>query len=189
MTPAMMIPSPLASARPGRRCHCCRHCRLCVARGLGPRPPCRQCESRACPGGWARRKGQKLKVPGGTRPRHHRPDAGSHGPGPAPVRGVARQPPAPCGHDGRAVVTSPPPQARRHGHGQSILLGHGMAPRGTQYADRLEGIGETSPKLVGVVHCGVWVVVVITCVEACACCDVHTCARICTHGHDQCVQS
>jgi hypothetical protein len=70
MTPAMMIPSPLASARP--RCHRRRHrrCRPCVAQGLGPRPPRRRCESRARPGGWARGKGQKSKVPGGIRPRH-----------------------------------------------------------------------------------------------------------------------
>ncbi len=60
MTPAMMIPSPLASAHPGR-CRCCRRpCRPCVARGLGPRPPCCQCESCAHPGGWEKGKGQIL---------------------------------------------------------------------------------------------------------------------------------
>jgi hypothetical protein len=41
----------------------------------------------------------------------------THRPGPALVQGVARQPPAPCGHDGRAVVTGPPPQACRRGPG------------------------------------------------------------------------
>jgi hypothetical protein len=204
MTPGMMIPSPLASARPGRHCHRCHHCRPCVARGLGLRPPCHRCESRVRPGGWARGKGQKSKVPGRIRPRHCRPDARSHGLGPALVQGMACQPPASHGGDGRAVVASPLPPARRRQSaaagpplpacccslGQSILLGHGMAPRGARYANRLEGsVVRLAQKLVGVVHCGVWVVVVVTYVEACAFCDMHTCARICAHGHDHCVQS
>jgi hypothetical protein len=184
-----MIPSPLVSDCTGRhrRRHC--RCRPCVARGLGPRPPCCQCESHVRPGGWARGKGQKLKVTGGIHPCHCRPDAESHGPGSVPVQGMARQPPAPCGRDGWAVVVGPPPQACHCGHGRSILLGHGMAPGGARYADRLEGLARLAQKLVGVVHCGVWVVVIITCVEACACCDAHTFACICMHGHDQCVQS
>jgi hypothetical protein len=189
MTPVMMIPSPLASAPPRRPRHCHCRCRPCVVQGLGLHPPCCRCESRARPGGWARGKGQKSKVPGGIRLHHHRPDARSHGPGPAPVRGVARQPPAPRGRDGQAVVAGLLPQARRRGCGRSILLGHDMAPGGARYADRLEGSVRLAQKLVGVVRCGVWVVVVVTCVEACACCDVHTFARICAHGHDQCVQS
>jgi hypothetical protein len=64
-----------------------------------------------------------------------------------------------------------------------------MVPGGARYADHLEGLVRLAQKPVGVVRCGVGVVVVITCVEACACCDVHTCACICVHGHDQCVQS
>jgi hypothetical protein len=65
-----------------------------------------------------------------------------------------------------------------------------MAPGGAQYPDRLEGsVVRLAQKLVGVVHCGVWVVIVVSCVEACACCDAHTCARICAHGHDLCIQS
>jgi hypothetical protein len=117
MTPAMMIPSPLASPCPGRRRRRRRRCRPCVAQGLGLRPPCCRSESCVRPGGWARGKGQKSKVPGRKHLRHCRPDAGSHGPGPAPVQGMACQPPASCGPDGRAVVTSLPPQARRRGHG------------------------------------------------------------------------
>jgi hypothetical protein len=38
-------------------------------------------------------------VPGRIRQCHRRPDAGSHGLGPAPVGGMARQPPAPRGRD------------------------------------------------------------------------------------------
>jgi hypothetical protein len=38
-------------------------------------------------------------VPGGIRQRHHRPDTGSHGPGPVLVRGMAWQLPAPRGRD------------------------------------------------------------------------------------------
>jgi hypothetical protein len=38
-------------------------------------------------------------MPGRIRQHHRRPDAGSHGPGPAPVGGVAWQMPAPCGRD------------------------------------------------------------------------------------------
>jgi hypothetical protein len=64
-----------------------------------------------------------------------------------------------------------------------------MVPGGARYADRLEGLVRLAQKLVGVVRCGVWVVVVVTCVEACACCDAHIFARICMHGHDQCIQS
>jgi hypothetical protein len=47
-----------------------------------------------------------------------------------------------------------------------------MAPGGTRYTDRLEVLVRLAQKLVGVVRCGVWVVVVVACVvEACACCD------------------
>jgi hypothetical protein len=108
MTPAMMISSPLAYARPGRHHHCCHYCRLCVSQGLGSRPPHCRCESHSRPGGWARGKGQKSKVPGRICPCHRQPDAGSHGPGPTPVQGVARKTPAPCGRDGRAVNAGPP---------------------------------------------------------------------------------
>jgi hypothetical protein len=38
-------------------------------------------------------------VLGRIRQRHRQPDSGSHGPGPAPVRGMAWQPAAPHGHD------------------------------------------------------------------------------------------
>ncbi len=38
-------------------------------------------------------------VPGGIHQRHRRPDARKHGPGSAPVRGMAWQMPAPCGCD------------------------------------------------------------------------------------------
>jgi hypothetical protein len=63
-------------------------------------------------------------VPGGIRPRHCQLDAGSHGPGPKLVRRMARQPPAPCGCDGWAVIAGLLPQALRCGRGQgSILLG------------------------------------------------------------------
>jgi hypothetical protein len=64
-----------------------------------------------------------------------------------------------------------------------------MAPGGAQYADRIEGLVRLALKLVGVVRCGVQVVIVVTYFEVCACCDAHTFARICAHGHDQCVQS
>jgi hypothetical protein len=95
---------------------------------------------------------------------HRQPDAGSHGPGPAPVRVVACQPPAPRGCDGRAVVAGPPPQACCRGHGRSILLGHSVGPRGVRYPDHLEGLVRLAHKLVGVVRCGVWVVIVTNCV-------------------------
>jgi hypothetical protein len=52
--------------------------------------------------GWGRRfcgVAAAAIMPGGIRQRHRRPDSGRHGPGPAPVRGMARQPPAPRGHD------------------------------------------------------------------------------------------
>jgi hypothetical protein len=58
-------------------------------------------------------------VPGRICQRHRRLNAGSRGPGPAPVRGVDRQPPLPCGHDGWAVVAGPPPQASCWGRGLS----------------------------------------------------------------------
>jgi hypothetical protein len=56
-------------------------------------------------------------VPGGIRPRHRRLDAGSHGPGPVLVGGVAQKPPAPHGHDGQAVVASVPLQAHHRSCG------------------------------------------------------------------------
>ncbi len=75
-------------------------------------------------------------VPGGIRQRHRQPDAGSHKPGPVPVRSMAQQPPPPCGHDKGcccrrgsiiAVVAM-----------GSILLGHGLVP-GVQQLPR--GVG------------------------------------------------
>ncbi len=44
-------------------------------------------------------------------PHHRWPDARSRGLWPVLFRGMARQPPAPCGRDGRAVITGLPPQA------------------------------------------------------------------------------
>jgi hypothetical protein len=38
-----------------------------------------------------------------------------------------------------------------------------VAPRGAQYTDRLEGSVRLAQKLVGIVRCGVWVVVIVTC--------------------------
>ncbi len=74
-----------------------------------------------------------------------------------PVGGMAQQPPAPRGCDGLAVIAGLSPvivvMASR-----SILLGHGVAPGGTRYADRLKGSMDLEPmKIAGVVGCDVWV--------------------------------
>jgi hypothetical protein len=57
-------------------------------------------------------------VLGGICQHHHWLDAGSHGLGPAPVRGIARR------IEGviRAVIASPPPQAHRRGPGRGEHL-------------------------------------------------------------------
>jgi hypothetical protein len=79
-------------------------------------------------------------VPGGIHQRHCRPEAGSHGPGPAPVGGVARQPPAPRGRDKgchrRPTAAGP---SSRSWPGGGILLGHGVAPGGAWCNNRLGG--------------------------------------------------
>jgi hypothetical protein len=54
---------------------------------------------------------------GGIRLHHCRLDAGSHRPGPAPVGGMAQQPPAPRGCVGQAVIVGTLPQARHRGCG------------------------------------------------------------------------
>jgi hypothetical protein len=47
---------------------------------------------------------------------------------------------------------------------RSILPGHGVVPGCARYANRLEGLVRLAQKLVGVVCCGMWVIVVVTCV-------------------------
>jgi hypothetical protein len=93
-------------------------------------------------------------VPGRIRQRHRQPDAGSHGPGPAPVRGMARQPPAPRGRDKgcRCQPAAAGPSSQLW-PGGGISLGHGVAPGGAWYNNRLKG-------LVAVVVGGAMVVVV-----------------------------
>ncbi len=61
-------------------------------------------------------------VPGRIRPRHCRPDAGHHGPGPAPVGGRVWQPPAPLGCNGQALFAGLLPQACRCSRGQGEHL-------------------------------------------------------------------
>jgi hypothetical protein len=73
-------------------------------RHLGPGgPPCGGVTKGVALGsrvrGGGRDAGFAAIVPGRMRQFHRRPDAESHGPGPAPVGGMARQPPAPCGRD------------------------------------------------------------------------------------------
>jgi hypothetical protein len=77
---------------------------------------------------------------------------------------MAHQPLAPWGHDGRAAIAGLLPQAHRCGCGRSISLSHGVTPGGVQYAGCLEGLVRLAQKLVGVVRCGVWVIVIATCV-------------------------
>jgi hypothetical protein len=77
---------------------------------------------------------------------------------------MAPQLPASCRCDGWAVVAGLPPQAHCCSCGWSISPGHGVVPGGAQYANRLERLVILAQKLVGVVRCGVWVIVVITCV-------------------------
>jgi hypothetical protein len=75
---------------------------LVAHRAVGlPRGRCRAAESGAGAGAGVRVRGAAATdiVPGGIRQHHRRPDAGSHGPGPAPVRGMTRQTPAPRGRD------------------------------------------------------------------------------------------
>jgi hypothetical protein len=70
----------------------------------------------------------------------HQPDAGSHGPGPALVGGVAWHRRRLAGVI-RAVVAGPLPQAHcQVMTGGSILLGHGVAPGGAWYNNHLKGL-------------------------------------------------
>jgi hypothetical protein len=96
-------------------------------------------------------------MPGGIPLHHRRLDAGSNGPRPAPVGGMAWQPPASCEHDDWAVVAGLLPIFAAVARG-SILLGHGVVPRGAWYANCLEGLMDLEPKkLAGVAGCSVWV--------------------------------
>jgi hypothetical protein len=190
MTPAMMIPSPLASACPDAIAIAAAVIACVLLEAWAHTPLVADVKAVHAQEAGRGGKGKKSKVPGRIRPRHCRPDAESHGPGPALVRGMARQPPAPRERDGRAVIAGPLLQACRRGHGRSILLGHGMAPGGARYANRLEGLVRLARNWweLCVVVCGLSSSSL--CVEACACCDAHTLfARICVHRHHQCVQS
>jgi hypothetical protein len=54
-----------------------------------------------------------------------------------------------------------------------------MAPGGARYVNHLEGsVVRLAQKLVGVVRCGVWIVVVLRCVPAVTCTHVHSSAHI-----------
>jgi hypothetical protein len=73
---------------------------LAAHRAVGlPRGQRRAAELGAGAGARVRGVAAAAIVPGGIRQRHCRMDAGSCRPGPAPVRGMARQTPAPCGRD------------------------------------------------------------------------------------------
>jgi hypothetical protein len=115
-------------------------------------------------------------MPGRICPHHHRLDAGSHGPGSAPVQGMARQPPAPCRHDGRAVIAGPPPPACCCSRGRSILLGHGVAPGGMLYANRLEESVRLAQKLI----CRSCVLWCVGCCHCNLCClqPIHQCGTM-----------
>jgi hypothetical protein len=91
-------------------------------------------------------------VPGGIRQRYRRPDAGSHGPGPAPVRGMAWQPLAPLGHDKGCCC-------RPATAGPSLRLWPGGASRKATAWGR--GVhGTMTPRGVGCVCCA-WLLEVV----------------------------
>jgi hypothetical protein len=79
-------------------------------------------------------------MPGGIRLCHCQPDARSHRPGPAPVGGMVSNLQRLAGMMARLSLPACPcrPIVVVVARG-SILLGHGVAPGGARYANRLEG--------------------------------------------------
>ncbi len=102
-----------------------------------------------------RRHGFCAILLGGKRQRHRRPDAGSHGPGPALVGGMVWKLPAPRRRDkGCHCQPAAAGPLLQSWQGGVILLGHGMAPGGAWYNDRLKGLVVCTVILEGGCGCG-----------------------------------
>ena len=93
---------------------------LAAQRAVGsPRGRRQAAESGAGAGARVRGAAAADIVPGGIRQRHRRPNAGSHGPGPAPVRGMAWKTPAARGRD-KGCRRRPAAHRRGRGRGEHL---------------------------------------------------------------------